>query len=85
MDKKVKVEVCTGTACFVMGGSDLLLLGESLPEDLQGKVEVEGTNCLGFCKDGSKSKAPYIILDGEKVEDATYSGVLGKIREILNA
>ena len=39
--EKIKVSICTGTACFVMGSSEIMLIEEKLPEDLKDKVEVE--------------------------------------------
>ncbi len=83
MSDKIKVVVCSGTACFVMGASDILLLEENLPEDLQGRVELEGANCLGYCKDGANGKAPYVTVNGELISGATVLSVMNKIREIV--
>lgn len=85
MQEKIKVVVCSGTACFVMGASDLLLLEENLPEDLQGKIELEGSNCLDYCKDPANGKAPFVTVNGELIAGATYLSVVDKIREIVNA
>ena len=62
--KKIKVSICTGTTCYVMGASDLLLLEEVLPEHLKGKVEIEGVTCLEKCKSTGigKNKAPFVIF-----------------------
>ena len=48
--KKIKVSICTGTACFVMGASEILVLEDSLPDELKGIVEIEGLTCLEKCK-----------------------------------
>lgn len=81
--KKIKVSICTGTACYVMGASELLLLGEMLPEDLKDKVEIEGVTCLDKCKGAGsgKSKPPYVLVDGELIESATVQSVIAKIEE----
>ena len=65
MSEKIKVVICTGTTCFVMGASDILLLEDSLPADLRGKVEIEGSTCLGMCRDGMNGKAPFVSVDGD--------------------
>ncbi len=83
--EKVKVSICTGTACFVMGGSEILLIEDQLPDDLKGKVEVEGVTCLEKCKDSSCGKAPFVIVNGEVVPQATITSVIEKIRTVLHA
>ena len=37
--KKIKVSICTGTACFVMGASEIMLLEEELSPELKEIVE----------------------------------------------
>ena len=81
--KKIKVSICTGAACYVMGASELLLLEEMLPENLKDKVEIEGVTCLERCKNTGieKNKAPFVLVDGELIESATVQSVLAKIEE----
>jgi len=83
MPNIVKVIVCSGTACYVMGGSELLLLEEHIPAKWQGLVEIEGSPCLGFCKDKKVAKAPYAKVDEEVISAATIPMVLDKIAEKL--
>ncbi len=78
---KIKVSICTGTTCYVMGASELLLLEEELPNDIKDKVDIEGVTCLELCKNGSTSKAPYVMIAGEVHEDATLQSVIEKIKE----
>ena len=81
--KKIKVSICTGTACYVMGASELLLLEEMLPENLKDKVEIEGVTCLEKCKSAGigKSKAPFVMVDDELISSATVQSVIAKIEE----
>jgi len=81
--KKIKVSICTGTACYVMGASELLLLEEMLPENLKDKVEIEGVTCLEKCKGTGigKSKAPFVMVDDELISSATVQSVIAKIEE----
>jgi NADH:ubiquinone oxidoreductase subunit E len=79
MSSIVKIVVCSGTACYVMGGSELLLLEEQIPVRWKGRVEVEGSPCLGLCKDKKVGKAPYAKIDDEVVQAATIPVLLEKI------
>ncbi len=85
MAQKIKVVVCSGTACYVMGASEILLLEEHLTADQKNRVEIEGTNCLGFCKNGQNGKAPYVTVNDTLLSSATVPGVIEKIQELLDA
>jgi NADH:ubiquinone oxidoreductase subunit E len=88
--KKNKVTICTGTACFVMGGSELLLLEEQLPDDLKGTVEIEGSTCIGACKKAEYGKtqsdhAPFVQINGEVMEQANILKIIERLRGLPNA
>jgi NADH:ubiquinone oxidoreductase subunit E len=83
MQDTVKVTVCSGTACYVMGGSELLLLEEHIPVRWKNRVEIEGSPCLGLCKDRAFGKAPYAKIGDEIVQAATIPLLLEKIAEKL--
>ncbi len=85
MSEKIKVVICSGTACYVMGASDILLLEEELPAALRDRVEIEGATCLGFCKDPKSGKAPFVSIGGEVMAGATLPKVMARIRELANA
>jgi len=87
--KKHKVIICTGTACFVMGGSELLLLEEQLPDDLKAVTEIEGSPCIGICKRSEYGKtqsghAPFVQINGEVMEQANAQKIIEYLRG-LNA
>jgi NADH:ubiquinone oxidoreductase subunit E len=87
--EKHKVTICTGTACFVMGGSELLLLEEQLPDDLKDVTEIEGSPCIGTCKSAEHGKtqadqAPFVQIDGEVIEQASIPKIIDYLRR-LNA
>ncbi len=83
--EKIKVDVCLGTTCFVMGGSHLQELTEILPRKYGDKVEVNGSTCLEMCSNNTEySKAPYVRVNDEIISEATIEKVLEKINEILN-
>lgn len=85
MSEKISVVICSGTACYVMGASDILLLEEELPAPLRDRVEIEGSTCLGYCKDAKNGKAPFVRINGELMASATLPKVIARIRELADA
>jgi NADH:ubiquinone oxidoreductase subunit E len=79
MPEKNKVSICTGTACFVMGGSELLLLEEQLPEELRATTEIEGTTCFDLCKDKTHVNAPFAKINDEVIERATVQKIIERL------
>jgi NADH:ubiquinone oxidoreductase subunit E len=79
---KITVQICVGTTCYVMGASDLQMLGELLPEHLRDKVDIKGARCLGFCKDRNSGRAPFVVIDGEMMSEATVPKVIERIEDI---
>ena len=85
--KKHKVTICTGTACFVMGGSELLLLEEQLPGDLMTITEIDGSPCSGICNrseyEGTQADhAPFAQVDGKIIEQASAQKIIDCLREL---
>jgi NADH:ubiquinone oxidoreductase subunit E len=85
--KKNKVIVCTGTTCFVMGGSELLLLEDQLPPELKETTEVEGATCLDFCKKAEYGKAqsdyaPFVQINDTVLEQATAAKIIEKLKTL---
>ncbi len=82
--EKISVKVCTGTTCFVMGGSNLQELHEIVPRKYGDKVEVVATNCLGLCSiNWESSKAPYVKVDDDIINEATVEKVIAAIDKKL--
>ncbi len=75
---KVQVKICVGTACFVQGGSDLLLYNDFVDPAIIADCEIEGCSCLDVCK-ASGEGAPYVQIDGQvygKVTQEEFSRLL---------
>jgi NADH:ubiquinone oxidoreductase subunit E len=83
MSDIIRIAVCSGTACSVMGGSELLLLDDHFPARWKDKVSMEGSPCLGFCKDKKYGQAPYAKVDDEVLASATLPSVLAMVAEKL--
>jgi len=83
MNPLIKVEICTGTTCFVMGAGHLLNLSEELPERLQGRVELSGSHCLGFCNDPSNGKPPFARVDQKLFSEVSVKSIIAACDQAL--
>ncbi len=83
--KKITVEICIGTNCYVMGGVDLLELEEKLSPDVAEQVEIKGTPCIDDCfqQSSQKHKPPFVRINGKVMSEATISKVKNAINLIL--
>jgi len=83
--EKVKVKICEGTTCFVMGGQTVRAMITSLTEKYKDKIEITSARCLGTCnKTDSFSKAPYVMVDDEEISSADLEKVIAVIERKLN-
>lgn len=81
---KLRVQICTGTTCFIMGAAHLQRLEEVLSGSLRQAVEVEGCRCLGFCHDKSCGAPPFVMVGEECISEATIDSVIAAIQRQLN-
>lgn len=63
MANKIKVEICLGTTCYVLGSFRLSALEEQLPPEFKDRVEVVGCACLDVCHDRNYGNAPFVRID----------------------
>jgi NADH:ubiquinone oxidoreductase subunit E len=80
---KIEIEICIGTACFVMGANKLQELDDYIPEEWKDKVDVKASPCLNLCSNNEYSKAPYVKIDGEVLSEANIEKVLKEIDKKL--
>jgi NADH:ubiquinone oxidoreductase subunit E len=81
MEKKIKVRICVGTHCYVMGNHELKDLKDQLPADLKERVYVEGAVCLGCDSMNEKPQPPYVEVDGQLIPRANFDKVLERLNE----
>ena len=82
--EKIKVKLCAGTACFVMGAPQVQALEFSAPEDIADKIEITEVRCMNHCNHGRNyNKGPFVEVNGELIEEATFEKVVAKIRELI--
>ncbi|MBO5941447.1 MAG: hypothetical protein J6R18_09670 [Kiritimatiellae bacterium] len=80
----VKVEICCGTACYLLGASSLMNVDELLPEEYRKHVEIEARTCLELCEKDNLGGAPYVRFnDSEIMSRATPESVKARILELL--
>jgi len=83
--KQIKVKVCLGTTCFVKGSANLQSLTEQIPQKFGDSVTVSGSQCLGVCSTNwANSKAPYVKVNDEIIQEATVEKVIEEIERQLN-
>lgn len=82
----MKVKVCVGASCTMMGSSAIVDAIESLSELADkgyvkwdsSELEVEMVNCLEYCK-GEEEVSPVVIIDDQVITKAEPHEVTEKI------
>ena len=59
-NKRIKVEICIGTPCYLMGSQDLLTEMEHLPVEYHRNFTFKAKSCI----DNNCDKAPVIRIGG---------------------
>ena len=81
---KVKVEICCGTACYLLGAANLMSIEDEIPAEFRDKVEIEARTCLELCEKENLGGAPYVrINDTEIMSQATPEKLLTRIGELI--
>ncbi len=76
----VKIKVCCGTSCYIMGASELI--DSSFKDD--SRVDIEGSTCMGLCKSGTK-RPPYVTINNIVYSQVTLSEFQDLIQESIDA
>ena len=80
----IKIEICCGTACYLLGAANMMNIEEQLPAEWRGKVEVEARTCLELCEKENLGGAPYVRFnDTEIMAQATPEKLTARIGELL--
>ncbi len=82
--EKLEIKICTGTLCYVMGGAELQLIDEYIPEDIIERIDIKGAPCLDMCNKFDGPKAPFVQVGDRIVSDANVQKVIEVIKEELN-
>lgn len=68
----MKVTVCVGSRCTMMGSSGMLDALELLQKNYfeEGELEIVPQNCLNVCKEKGIEYTPVVSIDGELITSA---------------
>lgn len=80
---RIRVRICMGTACYVMGSAQLQRLDEALDDDMHDAVQIEGVRCLGLCQKTGHGRPPFVTVGDECIADADMETVLEALRRHL--
>lgn len=83
MEKKLEVKICTCTLCYVMGGAELQLIDEFIPDDIIDKIDIKGAPGLEYCNGANGLKAPFVMVGDRVISEASISKVVDAIKEEL--
>ena len=82
--EKVKVEICCGTACYLLAAANMMDLEDQLPAEWRDRVEVEAKTCLELCEKENLGGAPYVRINGTEImSQASPEKLLARIGELL--
>lgn len=85
MKRKIHLQVCSGTACFVMGGSDLLTIFEFLTPDERELVSLAAVPCFEHCRTWEDMRPPFVTIDGKLYDRMDMDRMLTIIRELIKS
>ncbi len=81
--KTVKVQICFGTHCTMMGAMDIYESVNQLREELiDRQIDIQIVKCFGDCK--SNLDAPVVLIDEKKITGATSEKVMAEIMNGVN-
>lgn len=85
--EKITIKICSGTSCFVMGASQIQALEFTPPEDIADKIEIIEVRCMNLCHNvnDKHNHGPFVLVNEELIEEATFEKVVNKVREILKS
>lgn len=80
---KIKIEICCGTTCYLLGAADLLHLDSCLPEEWKELVDVSAVPCLSACTTDNLGGAPFVRMDGKLIPRASAESICECLFELL--
>lgn len=85
MKKEIEVKICCGTNCYIMGGSDLHLIKNNLPNNVASNITIKGENCMGYCQNFTQTqKVPIVQINGKIMESTNLNKLKNHIQTLYN-
>lgn len=78
--KKVKVEICIGTPCYLMGARELIDGMQELKKEYEDTIELKSLHCI----EERCEKAPIVKVNGIIYEEVTYDKLQKVVKNKLN-
>lgn len=76
----VKVKVCVGSHCSLVGALSIVDSLEELQEEYPDQIELKKVKCMDVCKESIKN-SPVVQIDDEVISSAQNQVVLSKVME----
>ncbi len=74
--KTVKLEICRGISCHLLGSQDLIEAVESLPVDQREQIDLGTIDCLKNCRQG-----PNVRIDGTVFSEMSSEQLLSLLED----
>lgn len=81
---RIKVTICAGTTCHLLGGVYLQSLADHLDPEVMNFVDIDGARCLGLCKGPGSGGAPFVLVNDEVMSEVTLSSLIERIESMVN-
>lgn len=76
----IKVEICAGTSCHLLGNQVIIDALENMPEFWQKQIRLGYRSCLGNC-----GRGPCVTIGEQVLEQASPEKVLAVLKQQLGA
>ena len=83
MDKEIRITVCCGTTCHLMGSSEILIYKDEIENKYNHQVVIYGSPCLGNCKEFAAANAPYVLIGDELICQANKDKIITYLNKIF--
>ena len=84
MDKQIRVTVCCGTTCHLMGSSEILVYKDEIEAKYNHQVKIYGSPCLGNCKEFAASNAPYVLIGDQLIRQANKDKIIDYLNKLFD-
>ncbi len=82
--EKIKLEICCGTTCYMLGGNKLLKLDQYMHPEWLDKVEISACPCVNECVSEKLCDAPFVRINGKIYGHASVESVCATILAMLS-
>lgn len=84
MEEQIRITVCCGTTCHLMGSSEILIYKKDIEEKFHNRVVIYGSPCLGNCKEYAAASAPFVKVGQEIICQASVEKLVTYLNHLFN-